>query len=211
MPMQPSPPNRLTVAQRNTLATHLEHYPNPASVIHLLYPRLWRAARAAGLTPDDILGACHDGLMSSAAKWKGQCAFKTFAAHGSRWAVLRAMSEADRHNRAVGCRGESVAGVPITRLTDVPQSHDPARRLVRIDDARFIARIMRLLNDMYSMTIAHRFGLIDGVPLTLDATGKLLHVTRERVRQIEIRAVRKLRKVAEEMGVTASMVDSPLP
>jgi len=38
-----------------------------------------------------------------------------------------------------------------------------------------------------------RFGLIDDEDHTLEEVGKKLHVTRERVRQIEERAIRKLR------------------
>ena len=38
-----------------------------------------------------------------------------------------------------------------------------------------------------------RFGIIDGKPRTLEEIGRGLHVTRERVRQIEARALQKLR------------------
>jgi RNA polymerase primary sigma factor len=38
-----------------------------------------------------------------------------------------------------------------------------------------------------------RFGLIDGRPHTLEEVGKEFQVTRERIRQIESKALRKLR------------------
>ena len=38
-----------------------------------------------------------------------------------------------------------------------------------------------------------RFGLEDGRPRTLEELGQEFHVTRERVRQIEAKALRKLR------------------
>ena len=38
-----------------------------------------------------------------------------------------------------------------------------------------------------------RFGLDDGNPRTLEEVGKEFHVTRERIRQIEAKALRKLR------------------
>lgn len=41
--------------------------------------------------------------------------------------------------------------------------------------------------------ISMRFGIIDGAPRTLDEIGSYFGVTRERVRQIEARAIRKLR------------------
>ena len=41
--------------------------------------------------------------------------------------------------------------------------------------------------------IEERFGLIDNEPKTLDQVGKEFNVTRERIRQIEGKALRKLR------------------
>lgn len=41
--------------------------------------------------------------------------------------------------------------------------------------------------------IRHRFGLEGRVPKTLDKTGKILGLTRERIRQIELHAIHKLR------------------
>ncbi len=38
-----------------------------------------------------------------------------------------------------------------------------------------------------------RFGLIDGFSRTLEEVGKEFHVTRERIRQIEAKALRKMR------------------
>ena len=38
-----------------------------------------------------------------------------------------------------------------------------------------------------------RFGLLDGVQRTLDEVGRHFRVTRERVRQIEMKALKKLR------------------
>ena len=38
-----------------------------------------------------------------------------------------------------------------------------------------------------------RFGLLDGQGRTLEEVGQTFHVTRERIRQIEAKALRKLR------------------
>lgn len=44
-----------------------------------------------------------------------------------------------------------------------------------------------------------RFGLDDGRPRTLEEVGMALNVTRERVRQIELRAMKKLRHIGEKL------------
>ena len=43
------------------------------------------------------------------------------------------------------------------------------------------------------MVIRMRYGLDDGHPRTLEEVGKAFGVTRERIRQIEAKALRKLR------------------
>ena len=49
------------------------------------------------------------------------------------------------------------------------------------------------LTDRESHVLRQRYGLVDGKPRTLEEIGQGLHVTRERVRQIESRALQKLR------------------
>ncbi len=44
-----------------------------------------------------------------------------------------------------------------------------------------------------------RFGLDDGKTRTLEEVGAELNVTRERVRQIELRAMKKLRHIGQEL------------
>jgi RNA polymerase primary sigma factor len=49
------------------------------------------------------------------------------------------------------------------------------------------------LNDREREILALRFGLLDNQPLTLDEVGRRYNVTRERIRQIEAKALTKLR------------------
>ena len=48
------------------------------------------------------------------------------------------------------------------------------------------------------MVITYRFGLEDGEALTLEEVGKILGVTRERVRQIEDKAIKHLKHLVNE-------------
>lgn len=49
------------------------------------------------------------------------------------------------------------------------------------------------LNDREKAVLIMRFGLSTGKPLTLKATGEVIRRTRERVRQIEAKALEKMR------------------
>ena len=49
------------------------------------------------------------------------------------------------------------------------------------------------LNTREKRVIQLRFGLLDGQPRTLEEVGSRFAVTRERIRQIEAKALRKLR------------------
>ena len=48
------------------------------------------------------------------------------------------------------------------------------------------------LNEREEQVLRHRFGLDDGSPKTLEEVGKIFDVTRERIRQIEVKAIKKL-------------------
>jgi RNA polymerase primary sigma factor len=53
--------------------------------------------------------------------------------------------------------------------------------------------ILATLNEREAGVVRLRFGLTDGRPRTLDEIGRVYGVTRERIRQIEARAMAKLR------------------
>jgi RNA polymerase primary sigma factor len=57
-----------------------------------------------------------------------------------------------------------------------------------------VDRILLTLNEREQKIIRMRFGLDDGRPRTLEEVGKECNVTRERIRQIEAKALRKLNR-----------------
>jgi RNA polymerase primary sigma factor len=57
-----------------------------------------------------------------------------------------------------------------------------------------IASAMESLNYREREILRLRYGLVDGYTYTLEEVGKIFQVTRERVRQIESKAVRKLQQ-----------------
>ena len=69
---------------------------------------------------------------------------------------------------------------------------DPLRELTQDHLKRSIDDVLEGLNYREREIIRLRYGLADGYAYTLEEVGKIFSVTRERVRQIEAKAVRKL-------------------
>ena len=62
------------------------------------------------------------------------------------------------------------------------------------------AEVLAILPDRDKTVIVMRFGLDDGMPKTLEQVGRKLSVTRERIRQIESKALDRLRMLLERRG-----------
>ncbi|MCX5786481.1 MAG: sigma-70 family RNA polymerase sigma factor [Elusimicrobia bacterium] len=73
--------------------------------------------------------------------------------------------------------------------TGLPPSHSAIELLRR----REVTKILDTLTEREAKIIKLRFGIESGYPRTLEEVGKIFRVTRERVRQIEAKAIRKLR------------------
>lgn len=83
---------------------------------------------------------------------------------------------------------------------DIVASEDYSTEIKDIN--RIINKVIEnVLNEKEQFVIKHRFGFINNHNYTLEEVGKLLNVTRERVRQVEAVAIRKLRtsKILKEI------------
>ena len=56
-----------------------------------------------------------------------------------------------------------------------------------------LGEVMNSLTEREKQVLILRFGLADGRARTLEEVGRVFEVTRERIRQIEAKALRKLR------------------
>ena len=71
--------------------------------------------------------------------------------------------------------------------------------IVNQQQKELIGGILEELDDREKSIIVHRFGLEKGTePETLEEVGNRLGVTKERIRQLQSRALRKLRKIAQD-------------
>ena len=58
------------------------------------------------------------------------------------------------------------------------------------------------LNAKQREVLARRFGLLGYEPATLEDVGREIGLTRERVRQIQVEALRRLRDILTQQGLT---------
>ncbi len=80
----------------------------------------------------------------------------------------------------------------LERLTD-SESANPETDTIERESLEVLAQLMSWLSPQEKMIIEKRFGLQDGSTSTLQEIGQQLHITRERVRQLEARALKKLK------------------
>ena len=84
----------------------------------------------------------------------------------------------------------------VTRLAELikdENSIEPVESVFHTTLQDTLSVVLNLLNDREKRIIQLRFGLKGEGPLTLEETGKMLGITRERVRQIQEKAIAKLK------------------
>lgn len=86
---------------------------------------------------------------------------------------------------------------------------DPALLLQEDDLNRHIDIWLGELNEKQRQVVERRFGLHNGKLSTLEEVGVEIGVTRERVRQIQVEALAKLREIMEREGFSADAVFNP--
>ena len=69
------------------------------------------------------------------------------------------------------------------------------------------AQVLRTLTAREEKIIRMRFGIEDGSERTLEEVGRSFEVTRERIRQIEAKALRKLRHPSRSLKLKSFLAD----
>ena len=70
-----------------------------------------------------------------------------------------------------------------------------------------LSKVMETLNDRERKILELRFGLVDNNPHTLEQVGRKFGVNRERIRQVEAKALRKLRHPSRANSIRKHIAD----
>jgi len=74
--------------------------------------------------------------------------------------------------------------------SDIPTPHEEGRKMIIREK---VEEVIDTLSTKEAMVLKMRFGFIDGKQKTLEEVGEYFNVTRERIRQIESKSIRKLK------------------
>ena len=95
----------------------------------------------------------------------------------------------------------------LAALVEDPKSKDPLEIVGNDSTKALLQEWLSKLDELDHSVIIHRFGLCGHDPKTLEEVGQVIGLTRERVRQIQIRALSKMRRSMNFSGVDISEAD----
>jgi RNA polymerase primary sigma factor len=90
--------------------------------------------------------------------------------------------------------GSDEQGPSLSEMLSDDRTPEPAAQVLQNDDLNTIRRLLDAIDDREARILRLRYGLDGDEPLTLKQIGEIVGLTRERVRQIEIEALKKLNK-----------------
>lgn len=101
--------------------------------------------------------------------------------------------------------------IPISDYLVDDSSISPEDELLRVESEDLVHSAMILLNDQEKKVIVNRFGMTGDPSLTLKEIGQSMGLSRERIRQIEAQAKKKLRRIFALNKYLSSPPRGPVP
>lgn len=86
------------------------------------------------------------------------------------------------------------------------KNHSPAKILENNNIKDQLDQCLNMLNEKQRSILARRFGLLGHEAATLEEVGSEVGLTRERVRQIQVEALKTLRAILEEKGIALETI-----
>jgi RNA polymerase primary sigma factor len=88
---------------------------------------------------------------------------------------------------------------------------DAEAALIRREETSIVAEALRELTEQEKTVVRYRFGLVGGQSRTLNEVGRLMNISRERVRQIEVKAKQRMREVFDSRRAIRTPDKAPYP
>mgnify|MGYP005841545517 CR=1 FL=1 len=92
-------------------------------------------------------------------------------------------------------------GFSLAELLADDRTPDPKESIFDEADTEVVHRLLEQIDDREAKILRMRFGIDESEPLTLKQIGQRIGLTRERIRQIEHEALRKLNELLADEGV----------
>lgn len=103
--------------------------------------------------------------------------------------------------------GSCNSDVALSSLVVDPKSKDPMDIVGNDSTKVLLGEWLEKLSELDHSVIVHRYGLDGHDPKTLEEVGRVVGLTRERVRQIQIRALSTMRRAMNFSGVSIAEAD----
>lgn len=116
--------------------------------------------------------------------------------------LLQLLPEISSLDAPVGENGESTVGTLLPGDAD----YEPQAVLIRQEMNGILEALLSQLNERQQKILRLRFGLDDGICHSLEKIGQEVGVSKERARQIEAQAIRRLNTLSAEYGLEEFLV-----
>lgn len=105
---------------------------------------------------------------------------------------------------------DAEGGWTLTEMLEDEEAKKPDELLVQMHEIEMIRELLGAIDEREAKVLRMRFGLDDREPRTLKEIGQVLKLSRERVRQIEQEALRKLNLIVTRRGDLYRRIDEKL-